>query len=346
MADAPLTTSGLDLDKIKQAVSTTAQKTSQVTGPQQLSIPAQEPIGSSRWTRYNNRGVAQESVIQEDMPSSYGGWRRSPLSAQEVATQASKQSAAIRTSAAKQSFESQKEAVTQQAAKSAEALNIMGEATTKYLTQLEEVKEQANAAVTSSKDAWARAEAKADEYVQSSRARVGEVLTKLDEINSQIGDRRDFAKAHDMQVAVQSTLGQMNSEGRAIGERYGIDSAEYQQFQQSKRATLGTIQSNIHANYQKIRESQDISYMNATNEAMWKHNMYTSYQEQQHVETLRYMAQAEDQYNLQLSNFNTTIEQLKMSGLENLANWMVSTPVYSVDVLPLMNYIADSYVSV
>ncbi|KKM86775.1 hypothetical protein LCGC14_1275630 [marine sediment metagenome] len=334
-------TSGLNLEKIKQAVSTQAQQTAQVVGPQTLNIPSAESMKIQPFG-WRNIYTGETSGREREVGA---GWYNYRKPASELAIETSQKAAGIRIEGAKQSFATQTEAMQKQATKSAEALSIMGESTTEYIRQLDEVKNQATAAVTSSSDAWNAATEKADEYVQSARARVGDALTKLDELNQQIGERRDFAKAHDMQVAVQSVLGQMNSEGRGIAERYGVDSAEYQQFQQSKRATLATVQSNIHANYQKIQEQQNLTYMSATNESLWKHNMYTSYQEQQHVDTLRYMAQAEDQYSLQLSNFNTTIEQLKMSGLENLANWMVSTPVYSVDTLDLMNYVADSYVS-
>jgi len=324
----------LDTEKIKQAVSSTAESTAKVGGAKTLQIPSYEPIET---TKRVQTGAG---------PGNVAAYRTVPKSTAEIATEASQRAAGIRASAAQQSFTAQKEATEKQAAKSAEALAMMGESTTEYLTQLDEIKNQANVLIQDSTDAWNKATEKADEYVQASRGRMGQVLGKLDEINTKISEGREFAKAHDMQVAVQSVLGQMSSEGKVITERYGVDSAEYQQFQQSKQRTLATVQSNIHANYQKIRESQNIAYMSATNEAMWKQNMYTSYQEQQHVETLRYMAQANDQFNLQISNFNTTIEQLKMGGMENLANWMVSTPVYSVDVLDLMNYVADSYVAV
>lgn len=339
---SPTTTSGLDLEKIRQAVGSTAEQTAQVGGAQALQVPSAKEMKIDPF-RYKWRSGEH---MGEVAPGPGRGISTIAKSAAEIALEASQKAAGIRTAAAKQSFETQKAAAEKQAVKSAEALRIMGDATTAYIGQLDAIKSQASVAVQSSKEAWERAQEKADEYVQASRARVGEVLGKLDEINKQIGEKRDFAKSHDMQVAVQSTLNQMNSEGKAITERYGVGSAEHTQFQQSKRATLATVQSSIHANYQQIREQQNLAYMNVTNEALWKHNMYTSYQEQQHVETLRYMAQAEDQFSLQLSNLNTTVEQLKMSGAENLANWMVSTPVYSVDVLPLMNFIADSYVSV
>ena len=201
------------------------------------------------------------------------------------------------------SYNSEYEAMQKQASQSAQGLELMGEATFASQQRIEGLQAQVSSDYESAKGSWDLAAEKADEYVQSSRLRVSETLAKLDEINEQIGKDRDFAKAHAMQASAQAVLGSMKAEERNILETYGGNSKEYAQFRQSKAVSLATAQSNIHANYQQFAEQQGITYMNVTNEAMWKQNMYTSFQEQQHVEMLKYMADAKAGYAMQLAQF-------------------------------------------
>lgn len=228
-----------------------------------------------------------------------------------------------------------------QAEKAASALEMQGGATVDYLQRLDEIREGVSEKAKESRTAWGEAAEKADEYVQASKSRVGEVLAKLDEINDQIGKDRDFSKAHAMQASVQATIGSMKTEERNIAETYGTDSKEYEQFQMSKMSTLATVQSNIHASYQQLQEQQGQNYLNVVSEAHTKSNMYLGFQEQQHVDMLKYKADAQNAYDLQVSQFEIGIEQMKMAGKENLANWMVETPTFSMDATPLMTLLSD-----
>ena len=229
------------------------------------------------------------------------------------------------------------------AEKAATALEMQGGATIDYLQRLDEIRAGVATKAGSARDAWGAAPEKADEYVQASRGRVGEVLSKLDEINTQIGKDRDFSKAHAMQASVQATLGSMRAEERNIVETYGVGSKEFEQFQMSKMNALGTVQSNIHASFQQLQEQQGQNYLNVVSEAYTKSNMYVGFQEQQHVDMLRYKADAQNAYDLKVSQFEIGIEQLKSAGAENLANWIIQTPTFSMDATPLMTMLFDLY---
>lgn len=235
----------------------------------------------------------------------------------------------------------QAETKQKEAEKAASALEMQGGATIDYLQRLDKIREGVTARAGAARAAWAEAPEKADEYVQAARGRVGDVLAKLDEINAQIGKDRDFSKAHAMQASVQATLGSMKAEERNIVETYGADSKEYEQFQMSKMTTLGAVQSNIHASFQQLQEKQGQNYLNVVTEAYTKSNMYLGFQEQQHVDMLKYKTDAQNAYDLQVSQFEIGVEQLRMSGMENLANWMVETPVFSMDATPLMTLLSD-----
>jgi hypothetical protein len=238
-------------------------------------------------------------------------------------------------------YEQQILSTQKQAERSASALEMAGKATENYLSGLDTINENFQNRVSSTKEAFSAAAEKADDYVQASKGRVNEVLTKLDEINTQIAKDRDFAKAHDMQAAVQTSLASMKAEERNILETYGTDSKEFMQFQQSKRSSLATIQSNIQANYANLAEDHAKTYLGIVESAYTKSNMYLGYQEQQHVEMLKYQAEQEAAYNMQIAQFETSIEQLKMGGMENLANWLVETPSFAMDSTPLVTLLAD-----
>jgi hypothetical protein len=222
-----------------------------------------------------------------------------------------------------------------QADKAAAGLELMGAGTEAYMRRLASIQDFADSSYQSAAQNWDAAATKADEYVQAARARVGETLAQLDAIHAEINADRDFARAHAMQAGVQSVLGSMKDHERDILNQYGADSAEYEQFVQSKGVALATMQSNIYNSYQQLAEQADNTYLMATNEAMWKHNMYTGFQEQQHVETLKYLSEMEYKYSMQKASFDLALEQLRMDGMENMANWLIGTPDFNYDAMPL-----------
>jgi len=238
-------------------------------------------------------------------------------------------------------FKQQQQGVQQQANKAANALEMVGSSTLQGMQNLEAIQGTIRQTVQSASDSWGAAAEKADEYVKAARGRVTEVLGKLDEINQKIGTDRDFAKAHTMQAAVQGVMGSMKNEERNIVENYGTNSKEYAQFMQSKRTTLATVQSNIQANYAQLQEQQGQTYLNVMNDAYTKSNMYLGFQEQQHVEMLKFRDEQRNAYAMQGAQLDIGIEQMKMAGMENLANWIVETPTFTMDATSLITAVGD-----
>ena len=238
-------------------------------------------------------------------------------------------------------YRTQKKTTQQQAEKAGTALEMVGESTTQGMQNLEAIQAGIKKQVASASESFGAAAEKADEYVQAARGRVGQVLDKLDETFKEFGRERNFAKAHAMQASVQAVVGSMKTEERNIAETYGTDSKEMEQFQASKQSSLATIQSNLHASYEQLAETQQNAYLNVMSDSYTKSNMYVGFQEQQHVEMLKYKTEAENAYTLQAAQANVAIEQMKMAGMENLANWLVETPTFSMDSTPLMTLIAD-----
>jgi len=243
--------------------------------------------------------------------------------------------------AAIKGFGTQAAAKKQEAAKAAQALALKGAGTEATMRRLAELQTEAMGRRQKASEAWGAAAEKAGEYVQSAELRTRQALNRLDSINAEISQGRDFAKAHAMNAAVQGVIGSMSEYEDQVVQKYGVDSKEYQQFQAKKAQTLSTTQSQIETSYRQLAEQQSLTYMNASNELQWKEDMYKSFQEQQHVETLRYLSQANDAYDMQLSQFNLAIEQMRGTEMENIANWIVQTPVFSMDVMPLVTFASD-----
>jgi len=264
-----------------------------------------------------------------------------PSDVSKLVRKAPKGMAKTQGEAAIKNYQQQTATTQKEAEKAATGLEMMGASTLQGMQNLEALQKSIQTKVKSVSEEWGAAAEKADEYVKAARDRVGAVLSKIDEINTQIATDRDFSKAHSMQVAVQSSLGEMKTAERNIAENYGVDSKEFMQFQESKRTSLATLQSSIHANYAQLQEQQGITYLNAVSDAYTKSNMYVGFQEQQHVEMLKFKEESKNSYALQASQLEVSIEQIKMQGMENLANWIIETPTFSMDSTPLVTFIAE-----
>lgn len=311
----------VNYDAVRSRVQQAAQQTRTVAG-------AQEAMDVASTRPKTQVGRAVSDTLRSMRPS--GGSKSSTQSARYAEALAGQQKLG------------QDVAQTQvQAAKAAAALEMTGDTTAAYLQRLEGLGSQVAASGSRSSDLWNQAVEKADEYVKSARARVGQVLTKLESLSEDITKDWSFSKAHDMQVAAQGVLGAMKAEEKGILENYGPDSAEYQQFKMTKARSLALAQSDIHGKYNQTWTAIKTSVLNATNEAMQKLHMYTSFQEQQHVETLKAMAQYSAAYEMQVAQTQLGIENLKMAGLENLANWLVQTPTFAVDMGPFLAQLSE-----
>lgn len=264
-----------------------------------------------------------------------------PKDVYQLATEAPEGPGKVQGMAALAQYSQEAGEMQERAEKAATGLEMVGEQTGRYLGGLETIQAGIRGQVESSQDSWGAAAEKADEYVQAARSRVGEVLNKLDETFEQFGKDRDFAKAHAMQASVQAVMGSMKNEERNIVENYGTTSKEYAQFQASKQTALATVQSNLHASYEQLAEAQQNTYLNVMSDAYTKSNMYVGFQEQQHVEMLKYKDASKNAYNLQVAQFEVGIEQMKMVRMENLANWMIETPSFSMDMTPLVTTLVD-----
>ena len=252
----------------------TAAKTRQVGGPKTVAMP--DFAGGDRAT------LAKDSKSTNRWaPSGAFHFTRNPdfVSPEERALLQQREGNIARGEAGIKTYESQRTAMTKDAEKAASALEMKGANTAEQMRRLGVIEGDVRAQQAGASEMYGAAAEKAEEYVMATRQRAQDSLARLDEINREIGEGRNFSKAHAMQVGVQATIGSMNEEGRQIAEKYGTDSKEYQGWNGRKQTSLATLNSNIHVGYQKIQEAQDIAYLNASNESMWKGDMYINFHE-------------------------------------------------------------------
>lgn len=243
--------------------------------------------------------------------------------------------------AAIRDYGTRKEALRGREEVSGRALQTVTEATEAYQQRLAMIEGQVEDWRGQAAAQWNQAIQVADEYAMAAKEEVGVVLEKLDSLNAEIRQNRDFGRAHAMQSIAQAVKGSMQAGGRRIAEQYGKDSPEYIQWEMGAVQALSAAQSNIHATYQQMEEVQGKNILLATSEAMVKMNMYRSFQEQQHVEVLQAAAVNTAMRDIQAAQLTLSIEQLRMAGQESLANWIDASPVFFMDTGDLVTVLAD-----
>lgn len=238
-------------------------------------------------------------------------------------------------------YEAKKPIVQAQAKKAAGGLELMGEQTLQYQAAMTAEGIKLQGMQKSAAVEFDAAVGKAREYALEAHQRTQEGLQKIDEWGKAIYEGLDFTKAHDMLVAVESTVGSLREEDRQIAQKYGVDSAEYQQFQAGKSRALGIAQSTIQASHGKLRAEIGTNILQAKSTYLERGDMYESFQQQQDVEISAAMAKAKATYDLDISGRLIAIEQLKIAGWENLANWIIETPVFAMDAMDVVGFMGQ-----
>jgi len=250
-------------------------------------------------------------------------------------------------------------------------------ATETLMANLAQISKDAATGRAKASDAWTNTLAKADEYVAASNKRMADVMGHVDKLQTELQKVLDFGKpsvdydssilakttAHDMQVAVQQTMGTMGEEERNIRSAYGTDSAEYAQFQAQKQQTLATLSSSIMSNsakleaqmklaYDTLKVQQDLEYAkmgfgalttlgSAGIQAEIAMATNIQYSEQNRLEMGKQYALAAANYALQESQLNLNVAQLIDAGQESWANWLIATPTVFISAVPLVTFLSD-----
>lgn len=240
--------------------------------------------------------------------------------------------------AAVRDYMTQQQSFEQQAENYAAGTGIMSEGVTSMGQELDSIAMEIRGNMGQGlSDQWQVALDKADEYVSKADERTREVLGELNGIIDEMNNDLRFEKAHDMQVSVQASLGQMASEEKAIASRYGVDSPEMQQFTASKKNTLAQVQSSVHATYGNLRTQFNETVMGTYAQTATNMSMYQNYQEQSALNVYKAAAEADQLNSMQWTQQLIGIEQLKLQGQTMLAEWVANTPVFSASLSSLLS---------
>jgi len=248
-------------------------------------------------------------------------------------------------------FGAQKKAMSNQQAENEQILSAITEKTRNYQEGLQEAEVDMEKTTERMSERWENVEAKADEYVQNTYDRNVEMFDRLDTLSDELTESRNSAKAHDMQVAIQSTIGAMTRQEKDIAWRYGKDSAEYQAFKGQQHQSLAVMSSNIAAKYQQFAEQAAQLRQQLTAEVGTKMAMYSNFAEQNALETAKLRANSEIQWELKLSQQKVALRQLDLAGEENLSKWYNAMPELTMNYSGLTALLANmasgrSYASV
>lgn len=240
-----------------------------------------------------------------------------------------------------QALEAEKPIVQEQARRAGETLKFVGQQTSEFIAALDTIQNQVSSTATSSAANFDAVVAKAEAYASDASTRTSEGLAMIDQWGQEIYDKLTTGKAHDLQVAVQSTI-DASSEGlRNIEQQFGADSAEASQYRLGLGRSFQIAQSTIQAAYEKNLINIGTNLLNTKTTFMDKSNMYESFQQQQDVEISAAMAQAEQAMMIDFTKQSIALEQFKMAGWENLANWVLETPVFSIDTMETVAFMGQ-----
>lgn len=242
-------------------------------------------------------------------------------------------------------YSSQATSLKGQAEKAAGAIEMKAAGTASYIQNLEQLQAEQAMSNTSMATQWSQAAKQAEEYVADARLRTTQTLREFDSIYKSITQDRDYAKAHAMQAGVQSVIGSMAEEEeylRRTAKSPEDLTKQLLQFNQKKRTALGTMQSNIEAAYSQLIEESTTNYMGTRANLIDRMHMYTGYAEQNHINTLLEKAKASEAYSLANAQFMVSIEQMKLAGLSEFAEFAMNTPEFTMELAPVISAMIDA----
>lgn len=243
--------------------------------------------------------------------------------------------------AARASYQSQADVLRQQSQKAATALQLKGAATSETMRRVQAVRSGLEERVTDASGIWDEAIETMKGFVQQSYKRTAGMWSRFESSVNELWTNREFARAHALQAAAQSTIQGSNAEGRAIAREYGEDSKEYQQFMEKKSVALGTARSQIHARWQELAEEQAKTVLNAQVELGTQMSMYEQFHEQQLVQTQVAAAQSNQTYGLQLAQTELAIEGFVSNQMESMADYIRGTEVFALDLAPIYTLLSE-----
>lgn len=260
---------------------------------------------------------------------------------EQYATEMQQYGIGLREQAAIGSLQTQREALTGQAERAATALEMRGESAAEEMRRLEAIGGEFEAARGRTQDLWTEYTGKMEEYVETANRQTRESLGRLDELFEAIGKGRDFAKAHSAQALADSVLGSMDAELRDVARAYGKDSKEYQERVAVRGRTLAATSSQLQASYYAMEEETAKLHLNVTADVGTKMTQYESWARMYVSDAYKTSAIESGKYDLAGAQLSVDIARMVGTIYEDVANWIIQTPAFVMDLQPYANLMAE-----
>lgn len=239
------------------------------------------------------------------------------------------------------SFQGQATAAQQQANIQGEALRTKAAGTEGYIGSLRAMGQTAVAGLEQSLATWNRYTGQADQYLQDSAARMAQVTADIKGTIEKYAATNDAALAHSIQAASYTWLQTNKGTERAIAERYGSDSAEYRDYQDAKRASIGSLVSDLTAKAWDRTQTILNTGIGALATAETQLATDVNLAQKNALDAYEAAAVAGDQYRLQTSAFLLSLSAAENSEWGELASWIAASPVTAVDSTPLLSLLNE-----
>ena len=240
-----------------------------------------------------------------------------------------------------ESFRGQVDAAQRQGENQGAALQTKADASLGYIENLRSQATQAVAGATESIAVWNRYTETADQYLQDSAARMVAVTQDIKGTIDKYAATNDSALAHSIQSSSHTWLQTNKAQERSIAERYGMESPEYRDWQDAKRASIGAMVSDLTS--QAWDKTQTIlnTGLGAVAGAEVQLAEHVNLAQKNSLDALEASAAAGDQYRLQTSSYLFSLAAAENTEWAELADWIDKSPVTAIDTAPMFAQLLD-----
>jgi hypothetical protein len=238
-------------------------------------------------------------------------------------------------------FAGQVQAAQKQADVRGEALQLKSEATQSYVAGLDALGTVVAGQLAEATAAWNKLTATSDQYVKDTAAHMAQVTGDIKATIEKYAATNDAALAHSIQSSSYAWLQTAKDTERGIAERYGTNSAEYRAFQESKRASIGAMVSDLTAkSWEKTQQILNTG-LGALTQVADTGMTQLGWAQKNDLDALTAAAQAGESFRLNTTSYLMTLEAAKNTAWGELADWIDKSTVMSVDATPLFSLLLE-----
>jgi len=240
-----------------------------------------------------------------------------------------------------EAWEAQKPVVEAQAKKAKEGLDMALGAGLEYDAALREHIDRVQDLGESAAAGYDAVVQKVEGNAQLAAWNVGEGLRQIEGWAKDIMDRLDVNKARDIATGMQSTIQGMNNVDREMQAKYGRDSDEYRQYQMDKAASFGSIMQTVQTTYANNISQIGVQFAYIKAKYKAEAEMFASFDRQGAGTVAKDMALAKSSLFLQVASDIASTNMLITANQENMANWVIETPVFGMDTSDLVAFMGS-----